>query len=106
MLPLIKREMFALVDVGIIDDGLKLAADTGGQRRCGGAVNQRIVIQTVLNQIGDGHDFELVFARELHEIRLARHGAVVFHDLADDAGGLEPGEASEVDRTLRLPGPN
>ena len=43
------------------------------------------------------------FAKTL-EIRHARHRAVVVHDLADDAGGREPGEAREIDGALGLPG--
>ena len=41
---------------------------------------------------------------ELLEVGHARHRAVVVHDLADDAGGLQPGEAREIDRALGLPG--
>ena len=51
-----------------------------------------------------GATLSLCFLRELHEIGLARHGAVVLHDLADDAGGLEPGEAGEIDRAFGLTG--
>ena len=39
---------------------------------------------------------------ELDQVGHARHGAVVVHDLADDAGGLEPGQAREVHRALGL----
>ena len=38
------------------------------------------------------------------EVRQARHAAVVAHDLADDAGGREAGEARQVDDALGLPG--
>ena len=77
--------------MGIIDDGLKLAADAGRQRRRCGSIDQRIVVQPVLDKIGVGDDFELVLFGEAHEIRLARHGAVIFHDLANDSGRLKPG---------------
>ena len=36
------------------------------------------------------------------ELRHPHHGAVERHDLADDARGLETGEAGEVDRGLGL----
>ena len=38
------------------------------------------------------------------EVGQARHRAVVVHDLADDAGRVEAGEAREVDRRLGLTG--
>ena len=47
---------------------------------------------------------QAVLLGELLEVGHARHRAVVAHDLADDAGGLEPGEAREIDRALGLPG--
>ena len=56
----------------------------------------------MLDEIGDGADFELVFLGKLHEIRLARHGAVVLHDLANDARRFETGKAGQVHGTLSL----
>jgi hypothetical protein len=38
------------------------------------------------------------------EVRHPRHGAVVVHDLADHARGVEAGEAGEVDRGLGMAG--
>ena len=33
-----------------------------------------------------------------HELRQARHGAVVVQDFAENTGGLQTGEAREIDR--------
>lgn len=41
---------------------------------------------------------------ELDQFGQTRHGAVVVHDLADDAGGLEAGEPRQIDRALGLAG--
>ena len=41
---------------------------------------------------------------ELDELRDAGHAAVVVHDFADDAAGLESGEAGEIDGGLGLSG--
>ena len=41
---------------------------------------------------------------EARELGHARHRAVVVHDLADHARGLQPGEPGEIDRALGLPG--
>ena len=38
------------------------------------------------------------------QVRDARHAAVVSHDLADDAGGNESGEAGEIDGSFGLSG--
>ena len=37
------------------------------------------------DEIGDGSDFEVVFLCEFDKVGQPRHGAVVIHDLADDA---------------------
>ena len=42
--------------------------------------------------------------REGDEIWQPRHGAVVVHDLADHAGGIEPGEPRDIDGGLGMPG--
>ena len=44
------------------------------------------------------------FLREDLEVRHAGHRAVLFHDLADDAAGVEPGEPREIDRAFGLTG--
>ncbi len=99
-----QREMLVIVDVGVVDDGAKVAADAGRQRRRGGAINQRIVVQAVLNQVGVGDHFELMLLGEAQQIRLARHGAIVFHDFADDPGRFESGQARQIHRPFGLAG--
>ena len=47
------------------------------------ALHQRIDAAAVRNQVGDGANFEAVFGGKQLQIGQARHGAVVFHDLAD-----------------------
>ena len=41
---------------------------------------------------------------EFAQLRYARHGAVLVHDFADHAGGVEAGETRKIDRGFRLPG--
>ena len=60
--------------------------------------------EPVADQVLDGADLEAVALGEGDEVGHARHGAVVVHDLADDAGGVEPGEPREIDAGLRVPG--
>jgi hypothetical protein len=45
---------------------------------------------------------QVVLAREALQLRAPRHRAVGVEDLADHAGGREPGHAREVHRRLRL----
>src|SRR5215831_3137483 len=92
--------------MGIVDDGSKLPAHAGRKRSFGSAIYQGVVVEPVLDQIGDGHDFELVLARELHEIRLASHRAVILHNLTDDPGRLEARESSEIHRPFSLTRPD
>jgi len=47
-----------------------------------------------------------VLVGKRHEVRQARHAAVVVEDLADDAGGLEPRQPAQVDAALGLAGPD
>ena len=49
-------------------------------------------------------DLEPVALRERDQVGQPRHGAVVVHDLADDACRIEPGEAGEIDGGLGMAG--
>ena len=65
-----------------------------------------VVAQPVADQVLDGADLEPVALGEGDEVGHARHGAVVVHDLADDAGGVEAGQPREIDAGFRMPGPH
>ncbi len=69
-----------------------------------GASRLAAVRPPVLDQVLDGGDGDVVALREELEGRHPRHGAVVLHDLADDRGGAQAGEARQVHGGLRLPG--
>ena len=43
---------------------------------------------------------------EADEVGQPRHGAVVVHDLADDAGRVQPGEARNIDGCFGMPCPD
>ena len=49
-------------------------------------------------------DLQPVALGEGDQVGQPRHGAVVVHDLADHARGVEPGEAREIDRRLGVAG--
>ena len=81
-----------MVHVGVVDNRLKFA-DPGRQGRGRCAINQKIIIEPVLDEIGNGADFEPVLLSKLHEIRLARHRAIVLHDFTNDPRWFETGKA-------------
>src|SRR5262249_36401610 len=58
--------------------------------------------QAVPRQVRDGARGEAVRLAEPDEVRHPSHGAVVVDDLADHAGGVQAGEAGEIDRRLGL----
>ena len=82
----------------------EVAGEAGVQRARDVALDQLVVAQPVRDQIGDLGDLEAVALGEGDQIRQARHGAVVVHDLADHAGRVEPGEPRDVDRRLGVAG--
>ncbi len=63
-----------------------------------------VVAQPVGDQIGDGGDLETVTLGEGDEVGQPRHGAVVVHDLADHAGGIESGKTRKIDGRLGMAG--
>ena len=81
---------------------MRQLAEARGDDGLGGAVHEALAGQPVRDELGDGDEAQPVLAGEDLELRPARHGAVVVEDLADDAGGLQAGQAGEVHRGLGL----
>src|SRR5581483_3395563 len=71
-------------------------AEPGGHQRLAYAADVALVLHAVANQFGDRQHLQPMVLTELHQVRHARHGAVVVHDLADHAGGGKAGEPSQV----------
>ena len=76
----------------------------GADRALGDTLDRALVAQPVADQVGDAADPELVRVREFLELRTARHGAVLVHDLDDDGRGLEAGEARQIATRLGMAG--
>lgn len=55
------------------------------------------------DQIRNGAKLQPMMLREGHQIRHARHGAVIIHDLADHTGGIEPRKPGEIHCRFRMP---
>lgn len=95
------------VDEGVADGFV----DAEGERAmgCGDgegfeAFDEGVLVEAELDEVGDGAEGELVLGAEFLEVGEACHGAVLGHDFDDDAGGLESGEAAEVDGAFGLAG--
>ena len=69
-----------------------------------GLAHEVVVAAAVGDQVGDRADLEPVPLGEGDELGQPGHGAVVVHDLADHARGVEPGEARDVHRGLGVAG--
>src|SRR5262245_4059208 len=63
-----------------------------------------IMAQPIADQIFDGADLQAVALGEGDQIGHACHGAVVVHNLADDAGRKQASQAGEIDGGLRVAG--
>ena len=59
-------------------------------------IHQLVVALAVVLQVLDGDEGETVALRELHELGSAHHGAVLPHDLAAQAAGLQPRQTAQV----------
>ena len=100
--PLHQRHVHGGVHVAAVGVGLEARPRPGARRwRVATRSHQPLALQPVADDVGDREQHELVLPREAHELGAARHRAVVVHDLADDAGGLEPGQAREIHASPR-----
>ena len=75
---------------------LKVAV-LGRKFRSGDAFDEYLMLFPVFDELLNVADLEAFFLRKAEEVFAAGHGAVFIHDLAAQAGGLEPRKAGEVD---------
>ena len=80
--------------------GLANAEHRRHERSRGDLLDQRLALESVLDQIGDRDDRQAVLASEQLEVVHPRHLTVVAHDLADDPGRGAPSQAGEIDGAL------
>src|SRR5690606_4206043 len=91
------RDVLGAVDRALVDDDIEIALLRPSQHRLHRAYDDAVLAQAVGDEIGDGADLEPVQLGEPDEVGQPRHGAVIVHDLADHAGGVEPGQPGQVD---------
>ena len=63
-----------------------------------------LVRHAVADEFRHGEHLHIVRTAELDQVGNARHGAVVAHDFADDAGGNQAGEPRQIDGGFGLSG--
>ena len=80
---------------------LEFAPDAGHGADFQG-LHQGFLAEAVGHEIRHSHQRQAVLAAERHEIRHSGHGAVIFHDLADDTAGVEARQARQVHAGLGL----
>ena len=102
-LALHKGEVLDVVDIAAVDNHVEVA-ELERHVRLGVALDELLFHAAILDQIRHRHDHESEALGHDFEIRTARHGAVLVHDLADDAGGSESRQPCQIDRALGLPG--
>ena len=68
--------------------------------------NERLGAAAVLNQVGDGANFEAVDVGKLHKVGQAGHGAVVLHDFANHGRGRTTRHLSQVATRLGVASPH
>jgi hypothetical protein len=69
-----------------------------------GPAHQLLRAATVLDEVGDRPELEVVALREGDQLRQAGHRPVLVHHLADDARGVEAGETGDVHGRLGMAG--
>src|SRR3546814_14967110 len=96
--------LFRSVDLVAIGFEAPVAAIVRFERVVGDAFDQPVAAVAIGDQVGDRPDLEPVAPREGDEVVEPRHRAVVVHDLADHARGVEPGQARAIGRCLGMAG--
>ena len=76
----------------------------GWQRSLGSLLDQGFGALTVLDEIRNRDQWQLVGVREFPEFRVARHRTVFVHDLANHSSRTQPRQAGKVHRRFRMPG--
>ena len=85
-----QHDVFHIMGLVGKDPHFPRAAIFRGHGLARGLIHQIIILGTIGDQIGNRADLHVVGFGKLHQIRQPRHGAIVFHDLADHRRGMQP----------------
>ena len=92
---------FTAIDFTRISDQAEFA-EAGIDQGFADAIDVALMRHAVANEFRHGKHLHVVLAAELAEVRNAGHAAIVFHDLADNAGRDHAREPCQVNRGLGL----
>jgi len=81
-----------------------IAAIFGMHRFTRGFDHQIVMPCAISDQIGNGADLEFMLGGKVHQLAQTGHGAIIIHDLADHAGGVQPRKAGNIHRRLGMAG--
>jgi hypothetical protein len=101
-----QREVRQGVDGALVRDQRE-RTEFGLDRRAFGRVDapdERVRLQAMLDDLLDGAHLEAVRCAQLLQVGQSGHVPVVAHDLDAHRGGLQPGEAAEIERSFGMPG--
>src|SRR5271157_179879 len=92
-------------DLRLVDDHAEVTI-SGWNDRLRQALHIALMRHAIAYELRDGQHLHVVLTAELGELRHARHGSVVVHDLADHARGNQTCEPRQINRGFGLPGAN
>ena len=99
-----QRQMLTRCCRAFIDNGAPGAANRLFNLAFLNAAHQLFRAAAIGDQISDGAKLQAMMLREGHQIRHARHAAVIIHDLTNHAGRIEPRKPREIHRRFRMAG--
>ncbi len=92
---------FATVHFALVGDQAKLPV-LGFDHGLAHTMHVALVLHAVADQLRDREHFHFVLAAELGQVGHASHGAVVFHDFADDPGRNHAGQPRQIHGSFGL----
>src|SRR5690554_6464952 len=87
-----QREMCRVSDLVGVGDQLHFTISRH-DGTLSGTFDKRLILITVLDEVCDRTDFELMFLSELHEIRESSHAAIIVQYLANDGSRFQSGKS-------------
>ena len=103
-LALDQHKMLGLIHVAGIDVGREFSSVPGWKAGLSNMMDQGIMLKTIVDEVGDRGDFHSVLNGKFFQVGQTGHRPVLSHNLTNDPGRVEAGQAGEVNRAFRLSG--
>ena len=102
--PRTSARWYSGIEIAGVGDGAEFAEFGVAVQPSATRRTKRSCLHAVADQVGHRDHLQVVADAEFHQLGHARHGAVVVHDFADDAGGREAGQAGQIHGGFGLAG--